>query len=136
MTTENTAIETVAETTAARIARIAPDASAARVESLVIAAEAGASDALIARLAGAVRLARKSSVELPARYAGLSRSKGWARLGRGEGAEWGEVTNSGFRVAAPGSWTTFSSDGFSREKRETWKVEHVQVGDKTWTIAS
>lgn len=129
-------MSTEIRTAADRIAVIAPSATDARRESLRLAAEAGADDATLRRLAAATRLNRFPHIDLPARYAGLSRSKGWARLGRGDAATWGEESKGGFRVSTPGTWTTFSSDGFSREKRETWKVEHVTIGSLTWTIAS
>lgn len=129
-------MSTEIRTAADRIAVIAPSATDARRESLRLAAEAGADDATLRRLAAATRLSRFPHIDLPARYAGLSRSKGWARLGRGDAAQWGEESKGGFRVATPGTWTTYSSDGFSREKRETWKVERVTIGSLTWTIAS
>lgn len=108
--------------------------SPARQESLDIAVGLGADDATIAVLRAATRLNRGTTIVLPARYAGLSRARGWARCGRGSDARWGEAVDSGYRVG-PGRWTVYSSDGFRREVRTEWRVRHVTVGAATWTVA-
>lgn len=112
-------------------------AEARRLETLGIAAELGADEAVLRVIAEAVRVKRNSStIVLPAhRYEGLSRGRGWARKGRGNTAEWGERTDDGYRVG-PGRWTVGGHDGFSRKGQTEWSVKHVQVGDQTWTVAS
>jgi hypothetical protein len=105
-----------------------------RKESLKIAADLGADDEVLKVLAEATRVRRKDTILLPAKYAHTSRGKAWCRKGRGDSAEWGEREGNAFEVG-PGAWTVFSSDGFRREKRVEWEVEHVQVGDQTWTVA-
>lgn len=70
----------------------------------------------------------------PHRYEGLSRGRGWARKGRGANAEWGERTDGGYRVG-PGRWTVGGNDGFSRKGEVIWTVEHIRVGEETWTVA-
>lgn len=131
-----TALTTLtAETAADRIARLGlTEISAARLETLTIAHPL-VDDALFARLANALRVARTATIVLPAhRYEGLSRGRGWARRGRGGSAEWGERTDKGYRVG-PGRWTVGGSDGYSRKGEDTWTVEHVAVGAETWTVA-
>jgi hypothetical protein len=106
-----------------------------RRESLTIAIGLGADQALVDKLAKAMRLSRKDTIVLPAgRYESLSRGKGWARCGRGDSAQWGERETGGYRVGV-GSWLVFSSDGFHRESRTEWVVKHIQVGNQTWTLA-
>lgn len=118
----------------ARLEHLGIRVSGARKESLEIAADLGADDATLKTLAEAVRLRRRDTILLPAKYAHTSRGKAWCRKGRGDNAEWGERDGNAFEVG-PGDWTVFSSDGFRREQRVEWEVRHVQVGDQTWTIA-
>lgn len=130
-------IGTESETVEARLARLCPTHSMGqhRLDSLAIAHPL-VDDALFARLATVARLSKKSLIVLPSgRYEHLSRGKGWARKGRGDSAEWGERGDSGYRVG-PGSWVVGSSDGYSRKDQTPWKVQHVKVGEATWTIAS
>lgn len=110
--------------------------SDSRQASLARAIELGASDALLAQLRGARKIHRNSTtIVLPrGRYMGLSRSRGWARCGRGDGATWGEEVQGGYRVGA-GNWIVWSTDGFRRKDRTKWTVRHVQVGTETWTVA-
>ncbi len=107
-----------------------------RVESLTIARDIGADLDLLKILESAIKVARRETIVLPKnRLEGMSRGKGWARKGQGKTAEWGEREDNGYRVG-PGNWIVCGADGFSREKRDAWKVEHVQVGGQTWTIAN
>lgn len=126
------------ETVNERIARLAitdiPE-SGGRFETLSIAHEI-VDDATFKRIGDASRCARKPTVVIPRhRFEGLSRGRGWARKGRGNNVEWGEREENGYRVG-PGKWTVGGNDGFSRKGENIWTVEHVQVGDQIWTIAS
>jgi len=110
--------------------------SAVRLERIAKAISLGASDKALEQLSEAVRTNTAGTIVLPAhRYEGLSRGKGWARLGKGVGAQWGDRVEGGYRVG-PGRWTVGASDGFSRKGSTTWDVAHVMVGSETWTVAS
>jgi len=110
--------------------------NAGRMESLRLATEAGADMATLTRIAGALRVARKSTIVLPRqRLENLSRGKGWARKGRGTTATWGERVDGGYEVGA-GKWTVGGSDGFTRKGEDQWTVEEIKVGAETWTIAN
>jgi hypothetical protein len=109
--------------------------TAARAASLRLAFESGADEATLRQIAAATRVSRGGSILLPARYANCSRARGWARLGRDAAAQWGEAEATGYRVRTAGSWLVYSSDGFQREERKTWRVWHLQIGDQTWTLA-
>lgn len=131
-----TTTETTTATTDRLMAIIAGhQVSDSRQASLARAIELGASDALLAQLRSARKIHRNSTtIVVPrGRYMGLSRSRGWARCGRGDGATWGEEVQGGYRVGA-GSWTVWSTDGFRRQDRTRWHVFHVQVGPETWTV--
>lgn len=107
-----------------------------RLERLRLAIDLGASPGALVALRDARRTSRRASILVPRnRLEGLSRGRGWARKGRGSSAEWGEREDGYYRVG-PGKWTVGGSDGFSRKKSDSWVVEHVQVGDQTWTIAN
>jgi hypothetical protein len=108
----------------------------ARRETLRLAHEAGADVDTLAKLADAVRVARADTITIPTRYGHLSRGKSWARQGQGAGATWGERDYNGSLTVGTGRWLVYSSDGFKREERVNWLVEHVAVGDQTWTIAN
>lgn len=109
---------------------------ASRRESVELAAELGADDTTLQRLASALRLRRRPTVVIPRQHLEtLSRGSGWCRKGRGTSAEWGTRVDDGYEVG-PGLWVVCGKDGFSREKRETWKVEHIPLGDQIWTIAN
>jgi hypothetical protein len=127
---------TATETVSDRLSRLGLQAtSEARMETLAIA-HPHVDDATFARIASATRVKRSPNIVLPAhRFESLSRGSGWARKSRGDSAEWGERVEGGYRVG-PGRWTVAGSDGFSRKKENVWNVQHVTVGDKTWTIAS
>ena len=110
--------------------------SEGRKSRLVRATEIGADDATFVRLHGASRVGSAKSVTLaPGRYDHCSRGKGWARLGSGYDAQWGEATDGGYLVTQTGSWVVGSSDGFSRKDQRTDKVSLVQVGTAKWFIA-
>lgn len=113
-----------------------PDATDKRRESIRIAVELGADDDTIAKIAEAGRVGRLGYVTIPGRYLHLSRGKGWARLGRGSNAVWGEQRSDGFRLREAGQWVIYTSDGFKREDRETWDVEMIHVGPQIWAVAS
>lgn len=109
---------------------------ASRVERLVEAIELGASDKVLETLRDALRISRRDTIPLPPHhYEGLSRGRGWCRKGRGASAVWGEREDAGYRVG-PGNWIVGGHDGFSRKGQDRWTVEHVQVGEQTWTIAN
>jgi hypothetical protein len=111
--------------------------SPARAETLEIARAAGASLEVLEAIRAAKRVARRDSIRLPVHHLEtLSRGTGWCRHGRGPTAIWGEREDGGYRVGTPGVWIVHGSDGFRRARDETWTVEHIQVGDATWTIAS
>lgn len=108
-----------------------------RCESIIIAASRGAAPVTLKKIGEANRLARKKGIVLPPhRYESLSRGSGWCRKGCGKDAVWGTRTPEGYFVDTPGTWTVGASDGYNRKATETWKVEFVQVGDETWTIAN
>lgn len=109
--------------------------SASRQESLVLAMRLGADAATLILIAEARLVARSGSIVLPGRYTTCSRATGWARRGWGPNSEWGTFDRAGWRVAVPGRWFVESSDGFSRKERAEWDVEHISVGDQTWTLA-
>lgn len=113
--------------------------SAKDLAQLELARAIGASVETLREIADARLVSESETITLPARYANCGRHKGWARLAgtRGPSAMWGEmVPGEGYEVGEPGTWIVNSHDGFSREKRTTWKVKHVQVGPQTWTVAS
>ena len=124
------------ETVEARIARLQlTDIGEKRLESLKIA-HPSVDDETFAKISNALRVNRSSTIVLPShRFEGLSRGRGWARKGKGHSAEWGDRDGSGYRVG-PGRWTVGGHGGFRRKGEDTWKVEHVVLGDETWTIAS
>lgn len=108
----------------------------ARKESLSDARALGAPIAVLVVLAEATRVRQSPKMRLPAhRFEGLSRGKGWARMGRGDSAQWGERHEDGGYEVGPGKWTVGGNDGFSRKGETKWVVKHIAVGDKTWTIA-
>jgi hypothetical protein len=107
----------------------------ARRASIARAIGLGADTETILRLRGVARLSQKITITIPAhRYEGLSRGRGWARLGRGQSVTWGDRVERGYRVG-PGYWTVGGHDGYSRKGEDQWTVEHVMVGDETWTVA-
>ncbi len=113
------------------------DVSPNRRVSLEIATAAGVDDTTLITLATASRLARRTTLDLPAgKYDHCSRGKGWARQGRGDTAAWGERQDNGTYRVGPGRWVVGSSDGFNRKDRVNWTVTAVRVGTETWTIAN
>lgn len=107
-----------------------------RLESLRSAIELGASGESLIKIRDCSICRKQSQVILPAlRYESLSRGRGWARKGRGTVVAWGERIDTGYLVG-PGRWEVGATDGFSRKDKCTWDVEHVSVGDQTWTIAN
>jgi hypothetical protein len=65
-------------------------------------------------------------VTVPAhRYESLSRGRGWARLGRGKSAVWGEGVDEGYRLRSEGKWIIGGHDGFSRKGEDVWDVRRV-----------
>lgn len=134
MTTPS-AIETV-ETVEQRIARLQLlDINAQRLQTLTVAHPV-VDDATFTRLSNACRCVSGSSIVLPPHhYETLSRGRGWARLGRGQDAVWGERVEGGYRVG-PGRWEIGGDDGYSRRRSDTWQVDAVRVGEMVWTIAN
>lgn len=134
MNTETTTTELIE----ARLSRLAiTGLLEGRTKTVTIAHEAGVDDALLKRIATANRLKRDSdTIVVPVNSLELcSRGSGWARLGRGGAAQWGERVDGGYRVGA-GRWTVGGNDGFSRKREDIWVVEHIMVGGKVWTIAN
>lgn len=102
--------------------------------SVLIAIRAGAPWETIRTIIDAGVLGRGKTCTLPAgRYEHLSRGKGWARMGRGKDAVWGQKAAGGY-VVGPGKWTVGSNDGFNHSSETKWEVSHIQVGDETWTL--
>ena len=126
------------ETFAARIDRLNLAAvTEARMESLAAAHEAGVTDDDLRRCATARRLYRSGTVRLPAGdYAHTSRGRDWCREGTGDGVVWGDRHEGGGFVVRAGRWSVGSTDGFERNSRKVWLVEHVAVGSDIWTIAN
>lgn len=134
MTNTDIAHTTAVETAEERMARLGiTEVSASRMESLRIA-HADVDDATFAAIGACDRLARKSSIVLPAvDLQRLSRGRGWCRSKDGVFGD--RADDVGYRVGS-GRWTVYGSDGFRRERREQWRVRHLSVGVSTWTIAS
>jgi hypothetical protein len=59
------------------------------------------------------------------RFENLSRGRGWARLGSGKEAVWGERSNGGYRLRQEGRWVVGGHDGFSRKGETIWTVRRV-----------
>lgn len=118
----------------------ASDANETRMERMERAHSLGVSDADFALLVRAKRTSDSDSIVLPAgRFEGLSRGKGWARLGSGGSAEWGERVRKGARVegyrVGAGQWIVGSTDGFARKEQTGWDVRSIRVGGTTWLVA-
>lgn len=114
------------------------DVRHSRKNSLRIAIELGADDDALVRIRDAVRVSRKGDGTIilpPHHYENLSRGRGWARKGTGQGVTWGDRVDGGYEVSA-GRWSIGGNDGFSRKDETIWDVKHIQVGSKTWTIAN
>ena len=127
---------TIIETATDRCTRLALDApSALRLVSLDLASPL-VDDETFVLVANANRCSRSETIILPAgRYEGLSRGKGWCRLGKGVHAEWGERTDKGYRVAKVGTWLIHATDGYSRHDELSWDVSRITVGNALWTLA-
>lgn len=111
----------------------APALPEKRRESVIIAVRAGADWPTVKLIITAPRLSREDTIVLPpGRFEGLSRGRGWARMGKGSSAVWGEKASGGYRVG-PGKWVIGSNDGFNRKDEVAWDVEHLKVGNETWT---
>lgn len=107
-----------------------------RCVTLIKAAKTGASPLAMKNIAEAKRVSSKKYIELPKhRFEYLSRGRGWCRQGTGSNAIWGERTENGYKVDTPGKWSVGGHDGFTRKREDIWIVEHVKVGEETWTIA-
>jgi N-formylglutamate amidohydrolase len=97
-----------------------------RCHTLVVAAAAGATPADLKAVAEATRASRGAYIWVPChRYEGLSRGRGWARLGSGKDVVWGERANGGYRLRQEGRWTVGGHDGFSRKGETVWNVRRV-----------
>jgi hypothetical protein len=134
----NTSNDKTEETVAGRLDRlsISPQ-SEKRMESLTVAAAAGVDDATFSKIANAMRVKRNSeTIVLPShRYEHLSRGRGWARQGKGAKVVFADSVDGGYECG-PGRWSVGATDGFSRKDATEWTVSNVQVGERTWTIAS
>jgi hypothetical protein len=97
-----------------------------RCHTLVVAAAAGATPADLKAVAEATRASRGAYIWVPChRYEGLSRGRGWARLGSGKDVVWGERANGGYRLRQEGRWTVGGHDGFQRKGETVWNVRRV-----------
>lgn len=138
MTNTNTNTN-IAETAEQRLTRLGCSApTERRMKSLTIAHGIGVSDDTFRAIADACRLGRGEFVRVPAgRYDHLSRGRGWCRGYTGEYAgTFAEKHSSGdYTIRGTGKWIVGSTDGFSREKRVTYRVRRIAVGDQTWIIA-
>jgi hypothetical protein len=97
-----------------------------RCRALLLAASRGATPQDLRDIAEAVRVSTGDGVTVPHHhYETLSRGRGWARLGRGERAVWGERVEGGYRLRLAGRWVIGGHDGFSRRGETTWDVAVV-----------
>jgi hypothetical protein len=97
-----------------------------RCRALLLAASRGATPQDLKAIAEAVRVSTGDGIVVPAhRYELLSRGRGWARLGRGDNAVWGERTDDGYRLRVTGKWVIGGHDGFSRRGEDVWDVRCV-----------
>lgn len=90
---------------------------------------------VLEKLVTAVRVNADPKIGIMTRYGHLSRGKCWGRQGNGKNVTWAEKAN-GIVYLTPGVWTVGSDDGFKRRDSDVWTVEHVTVGQQTWTIAN
>lgn len=75
------------------------------------------------KLATASRVGSTDGITLPeGRFAGLSRGKGWCRLGSGPSAQWIDAEDGMHWITEPGRYTVGSSDGFARKEQTPWTV--------------
>jgi hypothetical protein len=100
--------------------------SDARCYNLVLAASRGATPLDLRDIAEATRTSTGDGIIVPAhRYESLSRGRGWARLGKGKDAVWGDREPDGYRLRKEGRWIVFGSDGFNRKGETIWDVRRV-----------
>lgn len=105
-------------------------------ENVRAAAALGAPRKVLVMIRDADVVSRSSSIVLPPHhYEGLSRGRGWARMGQGNAVAWGKRVRGGYEVEEPGRWVVGGNDGFTRKAQDEWNVMHIQVGNETWTIA-
>jgi hypothetical protein len=97
-----------------------------RCRALMLAASRGATPQDLRDIAEAIRVSTGDGIILPAHhYETLSRGRGWARLGRGERAVWGERVEGGYRLRLAGRWVIGGHDGFARKGETIWDVRCV-----------
>jgi N-formylglutamate amidohydrolase len=97
-----------------------------RCHTLVVAAAAGATPADLKTIAEAKRASRGAYIWVPRhRYEGLRRGRGWARLGSGMDAVWGERVDGGYRLRQEGRWIVGGYDGIARKVEIVWNVRRV-----------
>lgn len=110
--------------------------------SLIEAAKAaGATQEQLEALAAAEVAAEGTEVILPPnRLENLSRGRGWCgylgRRTKGQFEGFADVVDGGYAVDREGRWRVGATDGFSRKKATDYVVSRLQVGGKTFTIAS
>jgi hypothetical protein len=108
---------------------IAPEVklSDGRCRVLAVAAARGATPRDLKDIAEAQKASMMpDGVVVPAHhYEGLSRGRGWARLGRGSNVVWGERVEGGYRLRAEGKWIIGGHDGFTRRGEDVWDVRCV-----------
>lgn len=114
-------VQTLAEALAIRF----PHASEKRLEHLVKAASAGATDAQLDRVAVVRATSTEESIPYSTRYGHHSRGKAWARQGSGSSPIWAEK-NGGTVYLTPGRWVVGSDDGFRRKEKVTVKVTNIK----------
>jgi hypothetical protein len=97
--------------------------SDARCRALMLAASRGATPLDLKAIAEAIRVSTGDGITVPFhRYETLSRGRGWARLGRGKNAVWGERVDDGYRLRVEGRWVVGGHDGFDRRGETVWDV--------------
>jgi hypothetical protein len=108
-----------------------------RLTFILEAHELGATFKTLKALASAWRVSKKPSVEVPpGKFENLSRGRGWARLGSGQGVTWAQkLDNGNYKLDQEGKWHVGSTDGFKRKSDVEYVVKFHPVGDKTWTTA-
>lgn len=108
--------------------------------AIIRACAAGITPADLKALAEAKFFAEGAELRLPAHhFEGLSRGRGWCRLGRGESTQWGRRVGergAGYIVSAPGRWHVGGFDGFTRKREDVYQVDAIRVGAATWLIAN
>jgi hypothetical protein len=93
---------------------------------LVLAASRGGTPQDLQDIAEALRVSTGDGITIPMHhFETLSRGRGWARLGRGKDAVWGDRVEGGYRLRQEGRWIIAGHDGFDRRGEHVWDVRRV-----------